>query len=790
MKNLKKALSMVLASAMLFGMMVVGTGAAHSDVKAEHNVEAIAVVSAAGIMGANEEFNPDANITRNEMAVVMVNMLGLDTDDFAGASNFTDVPAWAAAYVDACYANGIVSGVSATEFNGAANVTTAEAALMMLKALGYYEEAKLNDWLLDTIKTASKIDLLDGIDAKATAKLTRNEVAQLALNALESNTVEETANGSNTSIKGEDIEITVDSAVDVDDELETKYDYDKTNGDKDYEQLIEKLFGKRFEKKTGATKMGLPATEWIDNDKKVSEQLIIAAAAEADDVVISKKDYTTDKAAAAYTDLVDEDYNAEEDYAVSLKAVAEPGDMIYFYENDDAKTITGYVVDYEMYKITDIDTEVRKADAEDGIKAYISILLNADEKNTAIVVDDVDFADFDYEKNDYILAVVNAKDEVLASELAETVEGEVRAINKDGEWKIDGTYYESLIKGDMGDEATWFLNKAGQIANYKDLDKDSADYAVIYNVTNNDNADTEDGYVDAKGLTAYVVLADGTKAKYVIEKETAKKLTAGETFKVVAYSINADGEFVIETEKDTISTMTKIDLNKDDAKVAAGVYANSKTEFIFAKKDAEDNKMVVTTKTGVKNVTINDNSVVIYDEDGIALYVFVNEKATSETDAVYGVLLETGASKEYDEDDKVYYTYAVYGAEDETLAVKGDENKKFMDELTAGAIFTYELKDGYATKLAIVDNAIEKDAANIDFVGDDFVNIAGVGDKKVTEDTEVYTIVVDYKADDSTKIDTITVSKTGTLAKNAKVIVELSDDAKDIETAFIVKVRK
>ena len=217
MKNLKKALSLVLASAMLFGMMVVGTGAAHSDVKAEHNVEAIAVVSAAGIMGANEEFNPDANITRNEMAVVMVNMLGLDTDDFAGASNFTDVPAWAAAYVDACYANGIVSGVSATEFNGAANVTTAEAALMMLKALGYYEKATLNDWMLDTIKMASKIDLLDGIDAKASAVLTRNEVAQLALNALEANSVEETANGSNTSIKGEYIEITVDSAVDVDD---------------------------------------------------------------------------------------------------------------------------------------------------------------------------------------------------------------------------------------------------------------------------------------------------------------------------------------------------------------------------------------------------------------------------------------------------------------------------------------------------------------------------------------------------------------------------------------------
>ena len=103
MKNLKKALSMVLASAMLFGMMVVGTGAAYADVKDEHNEEAIGVVSMVGIMGANDEFNPDAKITRNEMAVVMVNMLDLDTDDFAGASQFTDVPAWAEPFVAACY---------------------------------------------------------------------------------------------------------------------------------------------------------------------------------------------------------------------------------------------------------------------------------------------------------------------------------------------------------------------------------------------------------------------------------------------------------------------------------------------------------------------------------------------------------------------------------------------------------------------------------------------------------------------------------------------------------------
>jgi len=793
MKNLKRALSLVLSAAMMVGMMVVGTSAAYADVKAEHNEEAIAMMQAAEIMTGDDKgnFNPDNKITRNEMAVVMANMLGLDTADYAGASNFADVPAWALPYVDACYANGIVSGVSATQYNGAANVTTAEAALMMLKALGYFEEAKLNDWELDTIKQASKIDLLDDIDAGSKTALTRNEVAQLALNALEAVVVEETANGSNTSIKGEGIEITVDSSV-TREQLKTDYNYNgakKDENGKTSMQLIEKLFEDRFEKKSGNTDMGLPATEWIDTDQKKSEQLVIAVAKKADDVVIAEKSYAATKAGAeaAYTDLVDEDYDAKEDYAVSLKAAAGAGDEIYFYENDDTDTITGYVVNYELYKVVDIDDDVRKADAEDGIKAYVSILLNADDKNAEIVVDDIDFAGFDYEKNDYILAVVDGN-EVLASELADSVEGEVRSINKDDELKIDGAYYESLIGGDMGDEATWYLNKAGQIVYAKDIDTKSEDYAVIYNVTSNKDEDTEDGYTDPQGISAYVVLADGTKAKYTVEKESAKKLAVGETFKVVAYSINSDGKLVIEKEKDTISAMTKIDLSKDDSKVAAGVYANSKTEFIFAKKDVDDNKMVVSVNTGVKNVSINDNAVTVYDDDGIALFVFVNENATTETDAVYGVLLETGASKEYDDDDKVYYTYAVYGADDEVLAVKSD-NKAFMDGLTAGAIFTYELKDGYATKLAVVSNAVETDAAKITFAGEDFVAVEGKGDLDVAEDAEIYTIVIDYKADDSTKIDTITVSKTGELAKDAKVIVELDKDG-DIETAFIVKVRK
>ena len=63
MRNLKRALSLTLASVMPLGMMVVGSSAkGYSDVTEEENIEAIEVLQAVGVMdGVDKEagtFNP------------------------------------------------------------------------------------------------------------------------------------------------------------------------------------------------------------------------------------------------------------------------------------------------------------------------------------------------------------------------------------------------------------------------------------------------------------------------------------------------------------------------------------------------------------------------------------------------------------------------------------------------------------------------------------------------------------------------------------------------------------
>ena len=203
MRNLKRALSLGLTAAMISGLMVMGSSAAsYADVTSENNVEAIEVLQAVGIMVGDEngDFNPDQNVTRNEMAVIMANLMEYNVASYKDTSPFTDVPSWAEPYVAACYTNGITAGVSDTTYGGSSDVTTAQAALMLMKALGYFQYTSDfgADWQLSTVKQANDIDLFIGVDSGVEQAMTRNDVAQLVLNTLRAGTVQAETNGSLT----------------------------------------------------------------------------------------------------------------------------------------------------------------------------------------------------------------------------------------------------------------------------------------------------------------------------------------------------------------------------------------------------------------------------------------------------------------------------------------------------------------------------------------------------------------------------------------------------------------
>ena len=204
MRNLKRALSLGLTAAMISGLMVMGSSAAgYADVTSEENQEAIEVLQAVGIMtGIDDEgnFGPENPVTRNQMAVIMANLMEYNVASYRDTSPFTDVPSWAEPYVAACYTNGITSGYSETIYGGEDSVTTAQAALMLMKALGYFQYASDfgSDWQLTTVKQGNDIDLFIGVDSGVEEAITRNDVAQLVLNTLKSGTVTASTDGSIT----------------------------------------------------------------------------------------------------------------------------------------------------------------------------------------------------------------------------------------------------------------------------------------------------------------------------------------------------------------------------------------------------------------------------------------------------------------------------------------------------------------------------------------------------------------------------------------------------------------
>ena len=275
MRNLKRALSLTLASVMLLGMMVLGTSAAsYPDVTDEHNVEAIGVLQAVGVMSGsnNGNFNPDAKISRIEMAIVMANLLDLDVDYFQGQNTFSDVPAWANGYVNACAAHGIVTGVGGGRF-GTGNVTATQAALMMLKALGYfqYNEDFNGDWARATAQQAAQIRLFEGLNVQNNTQLTRNQVAQLALNALEANMVNFNGDvGTTIPTANGTMNIGHRTSYEFRTSTESKYNTLGSDGDKSdisnqgqyYIQLGEELYDGKLTRRADTDEFQRPATTW------------------------------------------------------------------------------------------------------------------------------------------------------------------------------------------------------------------------------------------------------------------------------------------------------------------------------------------------------------------------------------------------------------------------------------------------------------------------------------------------------------------------------------------------
>ena len=206
MRNLKRVLSLVMAVAMLVGLMVVSASAAgtyedFTDKDEIENTEAVQTMVSLGVINGKEDgsyFDPDGTVTRAEMAKLIAVCLNGGKDPLLGTgavtTQFSDVSSsyWAAPYIAYCANLGIINGRGDGTFGPEEPVTGTAAAKMMLTALGYSSEIEGltgTGWDLNSDTLANKVGLYNGMNVVPSNGLSRDNTAQLIYNGVQAEEV-------------------------------------------------------------------------------------------------------------------------------------------------------------------------------------------------------------------------------------------------------------------------------------------------------------------------------------------------------------------------------------------------------------------------------------------------------------------------------------------------------------------------------------------------------------------------------------------------------------------------
>ena len=653
MRNLKRALSLLMSSTLVLGMLVVGSSAAgYQDVDASNvNQEAIEVLQTVGIMTGDENgnFNPDGSITRNEMAVVMAHLLNLDYDYYRGTNPFTDVPEWAAPYVAACAAEGVVAGIGNNQFGGDQKVTAAQASLMIMKALGYFQNAEDfgTDWQVATIRQASYIDLFKNINANAESALTRAQVAQLVLNGLKAKMVDFTGD---KGIQIGDVTVGYRAEYTPKTSAAAKYntiDLGTTNiaeNDQYYVQLGEELYNGDLKLADDeADVFGRPAHTWSFDGEEIGTYVNY-------DLMV--EEYTTSVSGKDLYDVIGKTAFDKYDFASYVDGKENSAvykDISKDNKGDVAETDNGALTqvfvdsDAEEVVVTVINTYLAQATA-DYSESKDSVSFKVYDIDDSATVSGEDFDVADVAKDDFVL-VTYADDEIQTIsdvEILSNVEiskfstsgGKVTAVT------VDGTKYDDSAMLKYDDEV---------LDQYADTNMKDTTYNVYLDqygyVIGVDIVDGVDNYVFITGVDesssnlsnktwdANAIFMDGTSKVIEVKNNddisNALTTTNGPVLnKWFTYSVNSSEVYTLTAvtddrtvgSKDDAQSWTKasevgeindkhISLNSKDGKI----YGNDDSVYLLAELDKVNNgtndyaviKGADEVVTGIDNVSID-----------------------------------------------------------------------------------------------------------------------------------------------------------------------------------------
>ncbi|WP_274309132.1 S-layer homology domain-containing protein [Solibacillus daqui] len=186
--------------------------------------EAVQDLNDRGVIKGDQKgnFNPKNPITRAEAATILVGALELEG---SGSTSFTDVKksAWYYEAIDAAVSNGIFQGQGAGKFNPSANLTRSEAAIILVDAFGlegsadlseFKDSASVKSWAEEALSIAVANGVMKGDNGnlKPNAAISRQDFAVMYHRTEAAEGTEEVS-GSVKAINNTTVEVTFEDAV-------------------------------------------------------------------------------------------------------------------------------------------------------------------------------------------------------------------------------------------------------------------------------------------------------------------------------------------------------------------------------------------------------------------------------------------------------------------------------------------------------------------------------------------------------------------------------------------------
>ncbi len=764
---MKKLLALVLALVMSMSLVTI-SNAAYSD-KADIDLkEAVDVLSAVGVFeGSDGKFDPKANLTR-EQAAKLVAYLQLgqkSADALVGGNKFTDVAAnrWSAGYVDYCATTGVVAGVGNGQFNPTGSLTALQFGKMLLVCLGYdatTENLTGADWQINTSKLMTSAKLLKGLDSvKANDVITREQAAQMMLNAIKAPTVEYDTKGSTITIGGTVIGIGgskatyVTATVAEDSTVKNIGKTQLTNTGAYTVELGEKLFS-NLKLNSATDSFERPASKWTIKSTEIGTYVntpdltyteavklgtIYSDLALSDSIKKGAVEFVMDGAAS------EAGFAADGTTALSGLAITKGnstkiggnGVLVEVYYDDVANTAKVILVNTYAGEVTSARAKTASKDANVTVTP-LNAARGGVYETEDFKVDDAVTYNYSNKAGD-----TGVKNVAKAEQVTGTLTG-----YSSSSVVVGGTTYKfnkaasiSSLSGAVDKEVTLTLDKYGFVLDV-DASATSTNYAVVlkYSAGAGDFNDTP---------KVKLLFTDGTTE--IVELTAAAKKTDGSTAvsegDIVSYTINNKGKYTLKTLDDADTTTTAGSTlhmtTKGSSTIAVDSVsvANGKTIFLVATKSGSNT--VYTVYTGIANVptvTIaNGNKYVAsaYAKNGtVATVVYINATAGTVTSAKNETvfLLTNTDGPSYDSVKGEYYTY--------DAIVNGEITKIETDTSYATGIYTSMDKDSNGIATLTKDASISKSGRGTDRETNGSIGLAGSW-FNYTDDCNVYYVDTD-----------------------------------------------